>query len=587
MRIIEPKVEVEKYNGIQIMKNIERACRTCYRSENLITENSYKNLINNCLTRGHESILEHEKITVRMTCDIGCYDEQTMVLTTNGWKYIKDVDVCEDRVYTLNENNEVIEFPIQAKISKPYKGEMLNFKSTQIDLCVTPDHNMWVFDASKRSKKTKKWKFIEAKSMANKNYKFSKVGNKKYTVGESIKYIPQISTPNKFFDRIYIKNINAFFELMGWFVTDGSLEVAKNYKRVRISQTKERNRERIKFLLNELGLEYSVSDTMINIKSIALAYFFHNSFYRNGITSKSLTMFVPNFIKNANSNEIESFLMGVIGGNGYVKKGGTIIITSASEQFCKDIVELCFKIGKTANYYIHPNLNKYGSSFKQNHIVYDISIIKTEITWWEKTNKNFQIINYDGVVYCLMLAKYHKLFVMRNGKTSWCGNCYKDLTRHRFASFSIESTRYCSYNKDKFGNEIKFIKPIWYTEAYKIAQQNKEPLTEEEQKCFYWNKIMQEIENTYLEMSKLGAKPDELRMILPHSTAAEVTMTANIREWRHILDLRTKKMTHPSVQQVMIPLLKQFQETMPELFNKIEYNTELPESKYAKISYME
>ena len=164
---------------------------------------------------------------------------------------------------------------------------------------------------------------------------------------------------------------------------------------------------------------------------------------------------------------------------------------------------------------------------------------------------------------------------------------YKDLTRHRFASFSIESTRYCSYNKDKFGNEIKFIKPVWYNEAYKIAQQNNEPLTEEEQRCLHWKNIMQEIENTYLEMSKLGAKPDELRMILPHSTAAEVTMTANIREWRHILDLRTKKMTHPSVQQVMIPLLRQFQETMSELFNKIEYNTEFPENKYAKISYME
>ena len=77
MRIIEPKVEVEKYNGIQIMRNIERACRTCYRSENLITEDSYKNLINNCLTRGHESILEHEKITVRMTCDIGVYKDLT------------------------------------------------------------------------------------------------------------------------------------------------------------------------------------------------------------------------------------------------------------------------------------------------------------------------------------------------------------------------------------------------------------------------------------------------------------------------------------------------------------------------------
>ena len=164
---------------------------------------------------------------------------------------------------------------------------------------------------------------------------------------------------------------------------------------------------------------------------------------------------------------------------------------------------------------------------------------------------------------------------------------YKDLTRHRFASFSIESTRYCSYNKDKFGNEIKFIKPVWYNEAYKIAQQNNEPLTEEEQRCLHWKNIMQEIENTYLEMSKLGAKPDELRMILPHSTAAEVTMTANIREWRHILDLRTKQMAHPAIRQLLIPLLLNFKDNMPELFDDVEYDTKFPTDKYAKLSVME
>lgn len=77
MKIIEPKIEVEKYDGLQIMKNIERACRTCYRSEGLITEDSYKKLLTNCLTRGHQSILEHEKITVRMICDIGVYKDLT------------------------------------------------------------------------------------------------------------------------------------------------------------------------------------------------------------------------------------------------------------------------------------------------------------------------------------------------------------------------------------------------------------------------------------------------------------------------------------------------------------------------------
>lgn len=145
---------------------------------------------------------------------------------------------------------------------------------------------------------------------------------------------------------------------------------------------------------------------------------------------------------------------------------------------------------------------------------------------------------------------------------------YKDLTRHRHASFSIESTRYCNYGKDKFNNEIKFIKPcnIEPGEIYGL-----------------WKNEMQNIEHTYQEMSKNGCTPDQMRMILPHSTAAELVMTANIREWKHILSLRCSKYAHPSVQQVMIPLLLYFKKEMPEIFNAIEYNTDFDKEKYAKI----
>lgn len=145
---------------------------------------------------------------------------------------------------------------------------------------------------------------------------------------------------------------------------------------------------------------------------------------------------------------------------------------------------------------------------------------------------------------------------------------YKDLTRHRFGSFSIESTRYCNYGKDKFDNEIKFINP---------CNMDKKELFNE------WYSSCIEIEQRYMNMVKLGATPDQLRMILPHSTAAEVTMTANIREWRHILDLRTKKMTHPAIRQLLIPLLLLFKKEMPELFEKIEYDTEFPTEKYAEL----
>lgn len=150
---------------------------------------------------------------------------------------------------------------------------------------------------------------------------------------------------------------------------------------------------------------------------------------------------------------------------------------------------------------------------------------------------------------------------------------YKDLTRHRFGSFSIESTRYCNYGKDKFDNEIKFIKPC-------NIEEGTDEYTE-------WQWCLSQIEESYMKMTELKCTPDQMRMILPHSTAAEVTMTANIREWRHILNLRTKKMTHPSIRQILIPLLLKFKYTMPELFDEIEYDTDFPMEKYAELGIIE
>lgn len=149
---------------------------------------------------------------------------------------------------------------------------------------------------------------------------------------------------------------------------------------------------------------------------------------------------------------------------------------------------------------------------------------------------------------------------------------YKDLTRHRFASFSVESTRYCSYDKDKYGNEISFINPVYI---------------EDKEMYETWKKSMEEIEKSYLKMKKLGATTDMCRLILPHSTAAEYTMTANIREWKHIFSLRANNHVHPSIRQVMIPLLKYFKEQMPEIFEDVSYDEEFNPKYYAKLTVEE
>lgn len=147
---------------------------------------------------------------------------------------------------------------------------------------------------------------------------------------------------------------------------------------------------------------------------------------------------------------------------------------------------------------------------------------------------------------------------------------YKDFTRHRLSSFSIESTRFCSYDKDKFNNEIKVINPQYIVD----------PLIYD-----IWLKSCKIMEENYMLMKKLGAKNDESRQILNHSVAAEVVMTCNIREWRHILSLRCSKMVHPSLKVIFIPLLLLFKKEMPELFNDIDYDKDFNKNFYAKINF--
>ena len=132
---------------------------------------------------------------------------------------------------------------------------------------------------------------------------------------------------------------------------------------------------------------------------------------------------------------------------------------------------------------------------------------------------------------------------------------YKDLTRHRHCSFAIESTRYCNYSKGKFGNEISVIKPCNMDENSGIYHT--------------WLKAMNDMERAYMQMAEIGATPDQLRMILPHSTAASVILTANIREFRHIFNLRCAKAAHRSVRQIMLMTLNEFHNKIPVLFDDL------------------
>lgn len=134
-----------------------------------------------------------------------------------------------------------------------------------------------------------------------------------------------------------------------------------------------------------------------------------------------------------------------------------------------------------------------------------------------------------------------------------------EIVRHRIASYSQESTRYCNYSKDKFSNQLTYIKPCFWDE-------NSE---EDKKKYEIWLEVMKFTEDKYLELLELGATPEQARSILPNSLKTEIVMTMNLREWRHFLKLRTSKASHPQMRELAIPILKKFQEEIPIIFDDI------------------
>ncbi len=126
-----------------------------------------------------------------------------------------------------------------------------------------------------------------------------------------------------------------------------------------------------------------------------------------------------------------------------------------------------------------------------------------------------------------------------------------EIVRHRPCSYLQESQRYCRYSQDKFGNQVTFIKPMFYEEG-----------TEE---FSLWQKAMEDTEKIYLQLLDTST-PQAARTVLPNSCKTEIIVYCNLTEWKHIFKLRTSPAAEPSMREVMIPLAAEMKERYPSVF---------------------
>lgn len=130
-----------------------------------------------------------------------------------------------------------------------------------------------------------------------------------------------------------------------------------------------------------------------------------------------------------------------------------------------------------------------------------------------------------------------------------------EIVRHRLFSFAQESTRYCNYSKDKFGNELTFIAPcFWPVDSVNYSE---------------WYRAMDQAEDCYLNLISADVKPEEARSVLPNSLKTEIMVTGNLRQWRTFLKLRVALDAHSQIRELAQPLLYELKSTIPVVFDDI------------------
>lgn len=178
---------------------------------------------------------------------------------------------------------------------------------------------------------------------------------------------------------------------------------------------------------------------------------------------------------------------------------------------------------------------------------------KTEISAKEFVRKRVKDGHHSVIEHAYMSVR----FICDRGVTH-------EIVRHRLAAYSQESTRYCNYK-----GGVTFIIPPWCLDLGigEYTFDNQELIGNSSE---IWLNATLGAEEHYLALLHLGWSPQQARSVLPNSLKTEIVMTANLREWMHVLKLRTSKAAHPQMRELMIPLLEEVKTLIPVIFDDIE-----------------
>lgn len=346
-----------------------------------------------------------------------CYDKETEVYTNKGWKLFDEL-TQKEKVWALNKDTLIPEWVNISNIIKyKYEGDMFEYKNKSFNLCVTPNHNLFLKYTKKDGKG--KYRLIEAQ-------KSPKYSNKHYRgcnwIGQNIKNV-------KLGD--YLIDSELYCKFMGYYLSEGSYKtISKSSKGYGMSIAQQTYLEKIYEDLIKLPFNViKIKDKIIfNDKSVYL------DLKKYG---RSNQKYVPKIIKKMTPDLIKIFLYAYCLGDGNIRKGkkwkesnfeDSITYSTSSIKIRDDLGELIMKSGGRPYFKLQSTKGTlcFDGKYKTNNDVWIISWNKRIHCYVEKLTRN--ILDYNDYVYCVEAEKHNVILVKRKGQIVWCGNCRSTYT---------------------------------------------------------------------------------------------------------------------------------------------------------------
>ena len=559
---------------------IEFFARLCYRSfEPGLNPNVTRvrkdraEYFENILASQHGSVLAHAHygFVFHNVSRVFCYDEQTEVLTSEGWKQFPDVTGAE-LFGTLNPHTNQLEYQAATeRFARDYVGQMYRISSQQVDLLVTPNHRMWVqlHDTQMAKRGEEPFQVQYAKDLLGKRVSYQKTASWTAPHPESVIVRPTTRTyhrRDRFKPATRTYNgwsfpVVQFARFLASFLSEGSL----NGHQICIAQNRGAKLDAIAENIRAMGLPAYIPTTghgCVKTQHIALRDWL-SSECGSGASMKR----VPDIVGTWPSPLIREFMEAYIDGDGSRRTDcNHAVIYTVSRHMADSLQVLAIKAGWTANVRVDNRVGNVrimasGQSFVNQHECFIVSIVTRKTTplvnHGTHGRKHDAMVQYSGRVYCVKVPN-GLLFVRRNGKPVVSGNTHEIVRHAAGTDISQESLRFVRLD------DFRFWMPEWAQDDIDLTARIAAHVQAAED-LQRWMADRFSLDGSAFSHKK--HKTSFMRRFAPIGLATTIGMTFNVRAIRHVLEMRWSEHAEEEMLIVMPQVYSIMQRECPLLFN--------------------